>query len=386
MPIYQEQQLQEISKQFQIYGEILHAETCKIGHINETYSATYDQGGMRVRYIHQKINKNVFKHPPAVMRNLARVSAHLRRKLEEQRLPHITRRCLTVVPTRKGDSFYLDKAGEYWRTFVFIEGVHTLEAVQSPAQAYQAGSAFGEFQNLLVDLPGDRLHETIPDFHNTRKRFTALQEAIQKDHINRAQLAGPEIEFALKHEKMVDVILNGMAKGKIPERITHNDTKFNNVMLDVVTGEAMCVVDLDTVMPGCALYDFGDMVRTTTSPTLEDEQDLTKIKMHMPIFEQLAEGYLATAGKFLTKEERALMAFSGKLITFEIGIRFLTDFLSGDTYFRIHRPGHNLDRCRTQFKLVESIEQQEEAMQKLVDKLDGIEARKRKAVKGKKRR
>lgn len=385
MPIYQEKQLQEISKQFQIYGEILHAETCKIGHINETYSATYDQGGMRVRYIHQKINKHVFKNPPAVMRNLERVSAHLRRKLEEQRPPYITRRCLTIVPTRKGRSYYVDKGGEYWRTFVFIEGVNTLEAVQSPTQAYQAGYAFGEFQNLLVDLPGERLHETIPDFHHTRKRFKALQDAIQKDHINRAQLAGPEIEFALKHETLADVILKGMANGRIPERITHNDTKFNNVMLDVVTGEAMCVVDLDTVMPGCALYDFGDMVRTTTSPTLEDEPDLSKVKMHMPSFERLAEGYLATAGKFLTKAERSLMAFSGKLITFEIGIRFLTDFLSGDNYFRIHRPGHNLDRCRTQFKLIESIEQQEEAMQKAVDKLNGVEVRKRATGKAKKR-
>jgi len=160
-----------------------------------------------------------------------------------------------------------------------------------------------------------------------------------------------------------------MAKGKIPERITHNDTKFNNVMLDVLTGEAMCIVDLDTVMPGCALYDFGDMVRTTTSPTLEDEPDLSKVKMQMPMFKKLAEGYLSTAGNFLTKTEKSLIAFSGKLITFEIGIRFLTDFLSGDTYFRIHRPAHNLDRCRTQFKLVESIERQEAAMQKYVDKL-----------------
>jgi len=382
MPIYQEKQLQEISRQFQIYGEILHAETCKIGHINETYSATYDQGGMRVRYIHQKINRSVFKDPPAVMRNLVRVSAHLRRRLEGRALSQITRRCLTVVPTRSGDSYYVDKAGEFWRTFVFIEGVQTLEAVQSAAQAYQAGRAFGEFQNLLVDLPGARLRETILNFHHTRRRFRALQDAIQKDHINRAQLAGPEIEFALKHEKIVDVILDAMAKGRIPERITHNDTKFNNVMLDVVTGEAMCVVDLDTVMPGCALYDFGDMVRTTTSPTLEDERDLPKIKMHMPIFEQLAEGYLSAAGEFLTKAERSLLAFSGKLITFEIGIRFLTDFLSGDTYFRIHRPGHNLDRCRTQFKLVESIEQQEDDMQRLVDRLGGVETRKRKDARG----
>jgi Phosphotransferase enzyme family len=216
-------------------------------------------------------------------------------------------------------------------------------------------------------LPGGRLHETIPAFHDTRKRFGALQQAIAKDHYNRARSARPEIEFALRRAGLVGVILDAMAKGKIPERVTHNDTKFNNVMLDTLTGEAKCVVDLDTVMPGCALYDFGDMVRTTTSPTLEDELDLSKVKMNLPIFKQLAEGYLATAGAFLTKAEKSLLAFSGKLITFEIGMRFLTDFLSGDTYFRIHRPDHNLDRCRTQFKLVASIEQQEAAMQKFVD-------------------
>jgi aminoglycoside phosphotransferase (APT) family kinase protein len=368
---YQEKQLQEISKQFQIYGEILHAETFKIGHINETYSATYDQGGMRLRYIHQKINKNVFRNPPAVMKNVVRVTFHIRRRLEAENARDITRRSLILIPTRDGQSYYHNRGGEYWRTFVFIEGVETFEAVQSPAQAFQAGRAFGEFQNYLVDLPGGRLTETIPNFHNTRKRFTALQQAIQKDRYNRAAEAKPEIEFALQHEDLVDVILNAMAKGAIPERITHNDTKFNNVMLDTVTGEAKCVVDLDTVMPGCVLYDFGDMVRTTTSPTLEDEPDLSKVRMHMPIFRELARGYLSTAGSFLTKAEKSLMAFSGKLITFEIGIRFLTDFLSGDTYFRIHRPSHNLDRCRTQFKLVESIEQQEEAMQKFVDGLDG---------------
>jgi len=364
---YQEKQLQEISRQFQIYGEILHAETFKIGHINETYSATYDQGGMRVRYIHQKINKSVFKNPPAVMKNVMRVTTHIRRKLEAQDARDITRRSLIVIPTRAGQSFYRSSDGEYWRTFVFIEGVQTYESVQSPEQAFQAGRAFGEFQNFLVDLPGERLNETILDFHHTRKRFTALQQAIQKDHYNRAQDAQAEIKFALQHEPLVDVILDAMAKRKIPERITHNDTKFNNVMLDTLTGEAKCVVDLDTVMPGCALYDFGDMVRTTTSPTLEDEKDLFKVKMHMPIFKQLTRGYLSAAGKFLTRAEKSHLAFSGKLITFEIGIRFLTDFLSGDTYFRIHRPDHNLDRCRTQFKLVESIEQQEKAMQKFIN-------------------
>ena len=366
---YQEKQLQEISKQFQIYGEILHAETLKIGHINETYTATYDQGGTRVRYIHQKINRNVFKHPVDVMRNVMRVTTHIRKKLEARNVRDVTRRSLIVIPTRDGKSFYQNGSEEVWRTFVFVEGVETYEAVQTPQQAYQAGRAFGEFQNLLVDLPGGRLFETIPDFHHTRKRFTALLRAIESDRFNRANEAKAEIEFALKHESMVDVILNAMQKGKIPERITHNDTKFNNVMMDVLTGEAMCIVDLDTVMPGCALYDFGDMVRTTTSPTLEDEPDLSKVRMQMPMFKKLAEGYLSAAGAFLTKNEKAHIAFSGKLITFEIGLRFLTDFLSGDTYFRIHRPAHNLDRCRTQFKLVDSIERNEAAMQKYVDKI-----------------
>jgi Ser/Thr protein kinase RdoA (MazF antagonist) len=368
MSVYREAQLQEISKQFQIYGEILHAETCKIGHINETYSASYDQGGTRVRYIHQKINRSVFKDPAVVMENVTRVTKHLRQKLQALQVRDITRRCLTIVPTRDGKSYYTDSSGEYWRTFVFVEGVQTFESVQSPSQAFQAGKAFGFFQHLLVDLPGGRLADTIPHFHHTRKRFQALQQAVANDHYNRALSAKAEIDFALRREPLVDVLLKAMAGKKIPERITHNDTKFNNVMLDTVTGEAMCVVDLDTVMPGCVLYDFGDMVRTTTSTTLEDELDLTKVRMQMAMFKKLAEGFLATAGAFLTKAERSHIAFAGKLITFTIGLRFLTDHLAGDTYFRIHRPGHNLDRCRTQFKLVESIEQQEESMQAFVDK------------------
>jgi len=367
---YQEQQLQHISKQFQIYGEIQHAETFKIGHINETYSATYAQGGASVRYIHQKINKNVFKHPPTVMKNLVRVTSHIRKKLEAAQAEDITRRSLIVIPTRDGHSYYENADGDYWRTFVFIEGVETFESVQSPPQAFEAGRAFGEFQLHLVDLPDGRLLETIPDFHHTKKRFVALQQAVQKDHYNRAKEAKKEIAFAEAHASIVDVILQAMEKGAIPERVTHNDTKFNNVMLDTQTGLAKCVVDLDTVMPGCALYDFGDMVRTTTSPTLEDERDLSKVELQMPMFKKLVEGYLSTAGAFLNPAEKALIAFSGKLITFEIGLRFLTDFLSGDNYFRIHRPAHNLDRCRTQFKLVETIERQEEVMQAYVQELD----------------
>jgi hypothetical protein len=366
---YQEQELKSVSRHFQIYGEIMHAELLKIGHINETYTATYEQGGTRVRYIHQKLNRAVFKNPAGVMKNLMRVTSHLRRKWEATGVRDVTRRSLNVIPTRDGRSYYENEDGDVWRTFVYVENVRTHEAVQTPAQAFQAGRAFGEFQSLLVDLPGGRLVETIPDFHNTRKRFGAFQKALEADRFNRAATVQPEIKFALQREAITGVIVDALAKGRIPERITHNDTKFNNVMLDVATGEAMCIVDLDTVMPGCALYDFGDMVRTTTSPTLEDELDLSKVKMQLPMFKQIARGYLSTAGQFLTARERSLIAFSGKLITFEVGLRFLTDYLSGDVYFRTHRPDHNLDRCRTQFKLVESIERQETAMQKLVDGL-----------------
>ena len=364
-----ESKLRHVSKQFQIYGEIRHAELCKIGHINETYTASYDQGGIEVRYVHQKINKSVFKKPVQVMDNVMRVTRHIRRHLEETEAADLTRRVLTVVPTRSGRPFWRDENGDYWRTFVFIENVETFEAIETPKQAYEAAHAFGLFQQQLVDLPGKRMHETIPDFHNSRKRFEALEEAIADDHFGRVRSAVLEIKFALKHEKIVDVILRLMSQGRIPERITHNDTKFNNVMLDVKSGSALCVVDLDTVMPGCALYDFGDMVRTTTSPTLEDEPDLSKVEMRLPMFKQLARGYLNSAGGFLNKTERAHIAFSGKLITFTIGIRFLTDYLNGDTYFRVHRPHHNLDRSRTQFKLVESIERKEDKMQDFVDQL-----------------
>jgi Phosphotransferase enzyme family len=219
---------------------------------------------------------------------------------------------------------------------------------------------------MLIDLPAPPLHVTIPDFHHTPKRFAALQRSVEGDVIRRAALAKPEIDFALARCSMPSVLLNA----NLPERVTHNDTKFSNVMLDDDTGEGVCVIDLDTVMPGLVLYDFGDMVRTTTSPAREDEQDLSKVAMQLPMFEALLRGYLAAARDFLTKEERRYLAFSGKLITFEMGIRFLTDYLAGDTYYKVQREGHNLDRCRTQFKLVESIEQQEENMQRLVESMD----------------
>jgi aminoglycoside phosphotransferase (APT) family kinase protein len=219
---------------------------------------------------------------------------------------------------------------------------------------------------LLASLPAPRLHDTIPDFHNTPKRFTALVEAIASDVTGRAVQAKPEIDFALKHQPIASVLLSA----NLPERVTHNDTKFNNVLLDDDTGEGICVIDLDTVMPGLALYDFGDMVRTTTSPAMEDERDLSRVTMQFPMFEALVRGYLTSAGDFLTRAEKQHLVFSGKLIAFEQGVRFLTDYLAGDTYYKVHRESQNIDRCRTQFKLVESIEQQEERMERLVQSIE----------------
>ena len=272
---------------------------------------------------------------------------------------------LRLILARDGRAWHVDDEGNHWRAFHLIERAHSYDAVESTDQAYQAGSAFGRFQQLLANLPPPRLHDTIPDFHHAPKRFKALEQAIAADVAGRAFLAKREIDFACAREPINGVLL----AANLPERVTHNDTKFNNVLLDDETGEGVCVIDLDTVMPGLAPYDFGDMVRTTTSPAMEDERDLSKVEMQFPMFEALARGYLGTAGGFLTKAEKDLLAFSGKLITFELGVRFLTDYLMGDTYFKVHREGHNLDRCRTQFKLIESIEQQEESMNRLVASL-----------------
>jgi hypothetical protein len=355
--------LRGIARQFQIFGEFLSAEPYGSGHINDTCCVVFDQAGTRIRYIFQRINHLVFKNPVAVMENISRVTAHLGAKLagEEDR----SRRTLTLVPSRDGGSFHRDGQGNYWRVYLFIERARTYDTVQSPAQAFEGAKAFGRFQKMLADLPAPRLHDTIPDFHHTPKRFAALEQAISADAANRAKLAETEIEFALRRKPITSVLLDA----NLPERVTHNDNKFNNVMLDDATGEGICVVDLDTLMPGLALYDFGDTVRTATSPTKEDERDLSKVTMRFPMFEALVRGYLSEAGEFLTPAEKRLLAFSGKLITFEIGIRFLADHLAGDVYFKVHREGHNLDRARTQFKLIESIEQQEERMNKLVEKI-----------------
>ncbi|HUB28090.1 MAG TPA: aminoglycoside phosphotransferase family protein [Terracidiphilus sp.] len=352
-----------VARHFEIPGEFASAEPYGSGHINDSFCAVFLDRGKPARYIVQRINHNIFKNPVAVMENIQRVTSHLGKQVNG--VPDPDRRVLTLIPARDQRSWHRDAEGNYWRAYKFVEAAHSYDAVTSAQQAFQAAKAFGHFQQMLTDLPAPRLLDTIPDFHNTPKRFAALERAIQADVANRAAQARPEIDFALAREPITSVLLDA----KLPERVTHNDTKFNNVLLDDSTGEGICVIDLDTVMPGLAAYDFGDMVRTTTSPAMEDERDLSKVEMQFPMFEALLRGYIESAGGFLTSDEKRHLAFSGKLITLEIGIRFLTDHLSGDTYFKVHREGHNLDRCRTQFKLVESIERQEDAMEGLLNKL-----------------
>lgn len=336
------------------------------GHINDTFVAAFSQSGTRVRYIFQRINERIFNDPVALMQNIQRVTAEALAQLQRAGVPDASRRVLKVIPSVDGLPYFQDAEGKYWRCYLFIEGARTYDIIKNERQAFQAARAFGEFQGLVANLPGARLHETIPNFHNTRARFDRLREVVEANPKSRLAEVEPEWAFLQEREALVDRLLALQATGKIPERVTHNDTKLNNVMIDDATEAGICVIDLDTVMPGLALYDFGDMVRTATSPAAEDEKDLSKVRMQMPMFEALVRGYLASAKSFLNEAEIANLAFSGKLITLEIGIRFLTDYLEGDVYFKIKRPEHNLDRCRTQLTLAKSIEDQEDAMNAFV--------------------
>lgn len=358
--------LSAIFQNFQVLGSLLESAPYGNGHINDTMVAAFSQAGTRVRYIFQRINGRIFKNPETLMDNILRVTSEAQHQLVKAGVPDASRRALRVIPARDGRPFHKDGEGQYWRCYPFIEGARSYDIIQNPRQAYEAARAFGEFQKLVAGLEGPRLHETIPNFHNTRSRLDRLKEVAAADPQGRMASAAPEWKFIRERERLVDVLLNLQAEGLIPERVTHNDTKLNNVMIDDATETGICVIDLDTVMPGLALYDFGDMVRTATSPAAEDETDLSKVRMQMPMFEALVRGYLSTAGSFLNDEEKSLLAFSGKLIALEIGIRFLTDHLEGDVYFKTKRPNHNLDRCRTQLELVKSIEEQEEAMNAFV--------------------
>jgi aminoglycoside phosphotransferase (APT) family kinase protein len=349
---------------FSLPGILLDGERYGSGHINDTFVANYDQAGTRVRYILQRVNHHIFKNVPELMENIIRVTSHV----ESKNSANDSRRALTLRKTVDGLPYHQTPEGDFWRVYLFVEGARTYDAVEHPRQAYEAARAFGLFQQALADLPGGRLHETIPHFHDTPKRFENLRKAAEEDVAGRKHEVLAELEFAFKREPEVSRLLDLVAKGEIPERVTHNDTKLNNVMLDDKTGEGICVIDLDTVMPGLSLYDFGDLVRFGTNTAAEDETDPAKIDVSLPVFEAIVEGYVAGAGNILTDAEWDNRVFAGTLMTYEVGIRFLTDYLQGDIYFKIKHPGHNLERARNQLRLVDRIEAADEALQAIVRK------------------
>lgn len=373
--------IERVSRAFAIQGDFVEGRRFGNGLINDTYAATFksSEGELR-RFIFQRINHRVFRQPLNLMDNVERVCSHIRQRLQSEERPSPERCSLTLVMTREERCFHHHVAtaahGEesYWRCFHFIDGCTSFDVVETPGQAYQAARKFGEFQRLVSNMEGNRLAETIPDFHHTPKRFEALRNAIAADPLGRAGDCRGEIDFALSREPVAHHLLDLHTQGLIPERVTHNDTKLSNVLIDDLTGEGICVVDLDTVMPGLSLYDFGDLVRTCVSPIEEDSTDLDAIEVRIPIFEALARGFLEEMAGVLTPCETANLAFSGKLLTYEVGLRFLTDHLLGDPYFGTKRPNHNLERARNQFQLVRQIEESEPAMNAYVDHLLGQSA------------
>lgn len=363
-----EEKIKAISYEFAIAGEFLEGVEIDSGHINSTYLVVYEEpNGKQAKYILQRINEYVFKDPLQVMRNVEIVTRHINWKVLRVK-KDLGGQTLNIYPARGGKSYAIGQNGGIWRCYNFIENCQTHDVVENSRQAYQAAKAFGSFQDLVSDLPVEEVTETIPDFHNTPKRYAMLMEAVAADTEDRVKHVTAEIDFIRQREGLCKQLVELAAQGKLPVRVTHNDTKLNNVMMDSDTDEAVCVIDLDTVMPGLSLYDFGDLVRTATSPAEEDEKDLSKVEMRMSMFEALAEGYIDGCD-CLTPLEIENLVTGGKLMTLEVGIRFLTDYLEGDQYFKTKYDEHNLVRCRTQLKLVECIESKEVEMNKFVSRV-----------------
>ncbi|MCD7763320.1 MAG: aminoglycoside phosphotransferase family protein [Lachnospiraceae bacterium] len=363
-----QQKLYRVAGQFSLEGEMIEAVPYGSGHINDTYRITCrTKDGMR-RYILQKMNRNVFARPEELMENVCGVTEWLRKKIAEQGGDAL-RETLNYVPTYDGAPYLKETDGEYWRIVLFIENASCYDLVEKDEDFYQSAVAFGHFQRLLADYPADTLHETIPDFHNTPDRLAKFEAALQADVCGRAKEIPEEIRFVLERRSLTHVLTDCLRDGTLPLRVTHNDTKLNNVMFDDESGKAICVIDLDTVMPGLSLYDFGDSIRFGASTAAEDERDLSKVSCSLRLFELYGKGYIEGCAGALTDAELELLPMGAIVMTFECGIRFLTDYLEGDHYFKIHREGHNLDRARTQFRLVADMEEKLPRMKEIVDSL-----------------
>lgn len=358
------QEIKSVIDAFALEGTLTECIPYGSGHINDTYCLTYDTGK---RYILQRMNKSIFTKPVELMENVNGVTEWLKKKILEHG-GDVERETLNLVMTKDGQPYHIDADEEYWRVYLFIENATCYDMVKDDNDFYQSAVAFGNFQRLLAEYPAETLHETIPNFHNTIDRLEKFKKAVEKDACGRAALVEKEIQFVMDRTDLAHVLCDMQEQGKLPLRVTHNDTKLNNIMIDNETGKGVCVIDLDTVMPGLSVNDFGDSIRFGASTGAEDEQDLSKISCDLHLYEVYAKGFIEGCAGALTEAELDALPLGAILMTFECGMRFLTDYLEGDHYFKIHREGHNLDRCRTQFKLVADMEEKLPQMRAIVDK------------------
>ena len=354
-------------KQFDIAGELTDERPYGSGHINDTRLVTFNTACGEQKYILQKINKNVFKRPDQLMENYVAVTEFLKKDILE-RGGDPMRETLNVIKTKSGDNFLCDENGDFWRLLVFVKDSASFDRVETPEQFYSSAVAFGNFQYMLRKFPAETLHETIPDFHNTPDRYRLFLEAVEQDLAGRRGSVEKEIEFVKERCEFAQTLENAHKEGKLPLRVTHNDTKFNNILFDKDTGDALCIIDLDTIMPGYSVTDFGDAIRSGATTAAEDETNLSLVKFNIALYETYVKGFIEGAHGGLTAGEIELLPVGAMMMTFECGMRFLTDYLNGDNYFKIHREGQNLDRARNQFKLLAEMEAHFDEMNNIVKK------------------
>ena len=363
-----ENTLSEVLAAYAFAGEVVGTARFGQGHINDTFCVyTQTAEGDCVRYILQRMSAAAFKHPDQLMQNIVGVTDYLR-DLIEKNGGDAARETMTVLRTKNGAAYFTDSEGGAWRVYPFVENTLCLQKAETPELFYASAKAFGNFQRMLKDYPADTLFETIEKFHDTENRLANFEKALAADKLGRAKDCAPEIAFVKAHAADCSVALEALRAGRLPLRVTHNDTKLNNILSDKDTGEGICVIDLDTVMPGLSINDFGDSIRFGANHSAEDERDLSKVNFDLPLFDIYTKGFLEGAAGTLTDAEKEYLPWGAKLMTLECGIRFLTDYLEGDTYFKIHRDGQNLDRCRTQFKLVRDMEARWDEMAAVVKK------------------
>ncbi len=359
----------EAVRHFEFSGILTNLYPFGNGHINDTYLAEFDIFGMgQVKVIIQRMNRNVFKKPEELMENIGNVTAFLKKKIEKNG-GDPSRETLNIIYSVYGKPFYVDSQGEYWRSYKFITGASCYDLPENTRQFYESAYAFGHFQQLLSDYPAETLYETIPGFHDTRKRYEAFEQAVKEDILGRAANVQREIAFIRERKAMAGEFMNHLEKGELSLRVTHNDTKLNNVMIDDRTQKGICVIDLDTVMPGLVMNDFGDSIRFGASTAVEDETNLDLVSCSIELFETYTKGFLKGCGNSLTPLEISLLPMGAKMMTYECAMRFLTDYLQGDVYFKIARENHNLDRARTQLKLISDMEAKWDQMQEIVQKV-----------------